>query len=405
MKKYEEVNKWYLTEFSGVDKNNLWEINFQDPATPTAEHIIQIHNYVFFFLTVVLIFVVYNMYRILMSFWWIIPDNTAYSKKDLSVLKSLSKIRFTHNTAIEVIWTIIPTLILIAIAIPSFGLLYAMDDVIDPDMTLKVVGHQWYWSYEYSDLDHVFDFKSTIGFDSYMLPEDELILGTSRLLEVDNAVILPIGAYIRINVTSADVLHCWAVPSLGTKIDAVPHRINTGLIYLQRTGVFYGQCSEICGVNHGFMPIVVQSLTIDDFMSRLDSLVNPVLNELINDDASYEDFRIEDNSIFEKFFTTDFASFDLFKLVYYLSEGNYTYNTEKFMLYDAALTGIYNNTEDYDSDAFFDFFAKEVFAADMLMWYIDRIGPFAPISNIAEAELATITDDNLFDLYINYLKK
>jgi hypothetical protein len=147
----------------------------------------------------------------------------------------------------------------------------------------------------------------------------------------------------------------------------VPHRINTGLIYLQRTGIFYGQCSEICGVNHGFMPIVVQSLTIDDFMSRLDSLVNPVLNELVNEDSNYENFRTEGVSLFENFFESNQAAFDLFKLVYYLSEGNYTYDMEKFMLYDAALAGIYNNTQDYDTDAFFDFFAKEAYAADVIM--------------------------------------
>lgn len=270
---------------------NTWDINFQDPATPIAEHIIHIHNYVFFFLTVVLIFVVYNMYRILFSFWWIIPDNTKYTNKEFNIVRELSSLRFTHNTAIEIIWTIIPSLILVAIAIPSFGLLYSMDDVIDPDMTIKVIGHQWYWSYEYSDLDHVFDFKSTIAFDSYMVPEDELIIGGSRLLEVDNSVILPIGAYIRVNVTSSDVLHSWAVPSLGIKIDAVPHRINTGLIYLQRTGIFYGQCSEICGVNHGFMPIVVQSLTIDEFMSRLHNLVNPILNELVSEDDEYQHLK------------------------------------------------------------------------------------------------------------------
>jgi len=270
---------------------NAWDINFQDPATPIAEHIIHIHNYVFFFLTVVLIFVVYNMYRILFSFWWILPDNTKYTNKEFNIVRELSSLRFTHNTAIEIIWTIIPSLILVAIAIPSFGLLYSMDDVIDPDMTIKVIGHQWYWSYEYSDLDHVFDFKSTIAFDSYMVPEDELIIGGSRLLEVDNSVILPIGAYIRVNVTSSDVLHSWAVPSLGIKIDAVPHRINTGLIYLQRTGIFYGQCSEICGVNHGFMPIVVQSLTIDEFMSRLHNLVNPILNELVSEDDEYQHLK------------------------------------------------------------------------------------------------------------------
>ena len=281
----------FFTELNKLIYLNSWDINFQDPATPIAEHIIQIHNYVFFFLTVVLIFVVYNMYRILYSFSWIIPDNTNYTSNDYTIINELSTIRFTHHTLIEIIWTIIPSLILVAIAIPSFGLLYSMDDVIDPDMTIKVIGHQWYWSYEYSDLDHVFDFKSTIAFDSYMVPEDELVLGGSRLLEVDNSVILPIGAYVRVNVTSADVLHSWAVPSLGIKIDAVPHRINTGLVYLQRTGIFYGQCSEICGVNHGFMPIVIQSLTIDEFMNRLNNLVNPILNELVEEDPAYENLK------------------------------------------------------------------------------------------------------------------
>ena len=143
-----------------------------------------------------------------------------------------------------------------------------MDDVIDPEITLKAIGHQWYWSYEYSD------YLSTIGkisFDSYMVPETELTFGQLRLLEVDNSIVLPIGVYIRLNVSSADVLHSWAVPSLGIKIDAVPHRINSGIIFLERTGVFYGQCSEICGVNHGFMPIVVKATTIDNYLTFLNN--------------------------------------------------------------------------------------------------------------------------------------
>lgn len=378
---------------------NAWEINFQDSATPTAEHIVNIHNYVFFFLVVTLIFVVYSMYRILVSFWWVIPDHTAFTKKDLSVMKSLSRLKFTHNTEIEVIWTIIPSLILVAIAIPSFGLLYAMDDVIDPDMTIKVVGHQWYWSYEYSDLDHVFDFKSTIGFDSYMLPEDELVLGSSRLLEVDNAIVLPIGAYIRVNITSADVLHCWTVPSLGIKVDAVPHRINTGLIYLQRTGVFYGQCSEICGVNHGFMPIAVHSVTVNDFMSYLNNVSNPILNELVNEDSDYEIYRSESESLFEKLFNDDKSTFDLFKLVYYLNDNDYSYSKEKMMSYDTTLASIYNETHDYDKEAFFDFFAKETYASDLLMWYFSRIGIFSPIEKLNNNELASLTDEDLANVY------
>lgn len=207
------------------------------------------------------------LYRILNTFWYKIPVRKVYFDSDREQIKSLFRLRLLHQTTIEVIWTCVPSLILIAIAIPSFGLLYAMDDVIDPEITLKVIGHQWYWSYEYSDysLDY-----GDISFDSYMLPESDLKLGQLRLLEVDNAVVLPIGVYIRLNITAADVLHSWAVPSLGVKIDAVPHRINSGIIFLERLGIFYGQCSEICGVNHGFMPIAVKSVQIDSYLKWLE---------------------------------------------------------------------------------------------------------------------------------------
>ena len=198
-----------------------------------------------------------------------LPQNgNKFNSNELKIISQLSRLKLTHNTTIEIIWTLIPSFILILIAIPSFGLLYAMDDIIDPEVTIKAVGHQWYWSYEYSD------YVSSVGkisFDSYMIPEAELSLGQLRLLEVDNSVVLPKGVYVRVNVTGADVLHSWAVPSLGIKIDAVPHRINSGIIFLQRTGVFYGQCSEICGVNHGFMPIVVKSVTIDNYLNWINS--------------------------------------------------------------------------------------------------------------------------------------
>lgn len=244
-----------------------WQINFQDPATPIAARIIEIHNHVFFFLVIILIFVSYLLFRVLASFWYSLPDsiNSNTSEEKINQLYLLTKLKFTHNTAIEIIWTCIPSFILIVIAIPSFGLLYAMDDIIDPQITVKAIGHQWYWSYEYSDYDNIND-SNTINFDSYMVPETELKLGQLRLLEVDNAMVLPMGVYVRLNVTGADVLHSWTVPSLGVKIDAVPHRINSGVIFLQRLGVFYGQCSEICGVNHGFMPIVVKSVSIDKYI-------------------------------------------------------------------------------------------------------------------------------------------
>lgn len=280
--------KKYLNEYG-------WELSFQDPATPIAERIIDIHNWVFFFLVIILgvvtqfLIILYVKFVTLPVIHWMHPVSTFHKSYDnvimnMAVQKTKEgwrrrkwllirlrrgvKYNFNHSTKIEIIWTLIPSFILVLIAVPSFGLLYAMDDVIDPEVTIKTIGHQWYWSYEYTD------YISTIGkisFDSYMLPETELTLGQLRLLEVDNSVVLPVGVYIRINVTAADVLHSWAVPSLGIKIDAVPHRINSGVIFLQRTGIFYGQCSEICGVNHGFMPIVVKSVSVDNYLNWLNS--------------------------------------------------------------------------------------------------------------------------------------
>lgn len=258
-----------MLNFYNFLEASSWQMNFQDPATPIAGRIIEIHHHICFFLTIILIFVCWMIFRILNSFWSIFPEQKHnLSTNELNLLTGLSRLKLTHNATIEVIWTLIPSFILILIAIPSFGLLYAMDDIIDPEVTIKTVGHQWYWSYEYSD------YVSTVGkisFDSYMIPDAELSLGQLRLLEVDNSVVLPVGVYVRINVTAADVLHSWAVPSLGIKIDAVPHRINSGIIFLQRTGVFYGQCSEICGVNHGFMPIAVKSVSVDNYLNWINS--------------------------------------------------------------------------------------------------------------------------------------
>jgi cytochrome c oxidase subunit 2 len=160
----------------------------------------------------------------------------------------------------------VPSLILILVALPSFALLYSIDEVIDPSLTLKCVGHQWYWSYEYSDFESQL---GTIAFDSYMVAEDELEIGELRLLEVDNRIVLPTNTHIRVLITAADVLHSWAVPSLGVKVDACIGRLNQTSLYMLRTGVFYGQCSEICGVGHANMPIVVESVHLDKYIAWL----------------------------------------------------------------------------------------------------------------------------------------
>nr|YP_011020987.1 cytochrome c oxidase subunit II [Gastrolina depressa]WQM20651.1 cytochrome c oxidase subunit II [Gastrolina depressa] len=159
---------------------------------------------------------------------------------------------------IEIIWTILPTIILIFIAIPSLRLIYILDEVNNPILTIKTIGHQWYWSYEYSD------FKK-IEFDSYMIPSTEMNLFNFRLLEVDNRLIVPFESNIRMLVTAADVIHSWTIPSLGVKIDATPGRLNQISFLLNQTGLYYGQCSEICGANHSFMPIVLESITPNFF--------------------------------------------------------------------------------------------------------------------------------------------
>nr|YP_001468376.1 cytochrome c oxidase subunit II [Culicoides arakawae]BAF80199.1 cytochrome c oxidase subunit II [Culicoides arakawae]BAF80278.1 cytochrome c oxidase subunit II [Culicoides arakawae] len=168
---------------------------------------------------------------------------------------------------IEIIWTILPALILFFIAFPSLRLLYLLDELYKPSVTIKAIGHQWYWSYEYSD------FK-TLDFDSYMIPTNELETDGFRLLEVDNRIILPTNSHIRVIVSAMDVLHSWTVPSLGVKIDATPGRLNQTHIYMNRSGLFYGQCSEICGVNHSFMPIVIESVPTSHFLKWLNSNLN-----------------------------------------------------------------------------------------------------------------------------------
>lgn len=166
-------------------------------------------------------------------------------------------------TLIELIWTVGPALVLVAIAFPSFKLLYLMDEVIDPAMTVKVTGHQWFWEYEYADFLN--EENEAINFDSYMKDESILEKGQLRMLEVDNSLLLPIDTHIRFVITAADVLHDWALPSLSLKVDACPGRLNQASVIIERPGFLYGQCSEICGVLHSAMPINIEAVEVEKF--------------------------------------------------------------------------------------------------------------------------------------------
>lgn len=254
-------NMIFIFNNAFLDAATPWQVGFQDPATPIIIGIIHFHNHLIFFLVVIGTFVCWLLYKALVLF-----------KEDPSREAS----QFTHSTPLEVVWTITPALLLLLIAGPSFALLYSIDEVIAPHISLKVIGHQWYWSYEYSDYEEPTSGES-IKFDSYMVAEDDLSLGGLRLLEVDHRVKLPTNVHIRVLVSAADVLHSWAVPSLGIKIDACPGRLNQVSLFLIRKGVFYGQCSEICGVNHAFIPIVVESISEDSYLNWVNSsLPDPI---------------------------------------------------------------------------------------------------------------------------------
>lgn len=245
------------------DAAEPWQLGFQDAATPMMQGIIDLHHDIFFFLILILVFVS----RILVRALW----HFHYKKNPIPQ-------RIVHGTTIEILRTIFPSIIPMFIAIPSFALLYSMDEVVvDPAMTIKAIGHQWYRTYEYSDYNS--SDEQSLTFDSYTIPEDDLELGQSRLLEVDNRVVVPAKTHIRIIVTPADVPHSWAVPSLGVKCDAVPGRLNQISISLQREGVYYGQCSEICGTNHAFTPIVVEAVPSKDYGSRVSNQLIPQTGE------------------------------------------------------------------------------------------------------------------------------
>lgn len=240
------------------DAASFWQMGLQDGATPIMEGIINFHNHIMFFIVVIVVFVSWLLFRCVFLF-----DEKAQPEK------------WTHSTLLEIVWTIFPAFVLLIIAVPSFALLFSIDEILDPAITLKIIGNQWYWRYEYSDYC-ISKSSESLSFDSYMLPESDSFGGGLRLLEVDNRLVLPSKSHIRILVTASDVLHSWAIPSFGVKIDACPGRLNQAQLFIKREGTFYGQCSEICGVNHAYMPIVIEVVDLKSYIhwiaNRLDFL-------------------------------------------------------------------------------------------------------------------------------------
>nr|AAX58179.1 cytochrome oxidase subunit II [Anopheles minimus A] len=222
-------------------------LGLQDSSSPLMEQLNFFHDHTLLILTMITILVGYIMGMLLFN-------------------KFTNRYLF-HGQTIEIIWTVLPAIILMFIAFPSLRLLYLMDEINTPSITLKSIGHQWYWSYEYSDF-------LNLEFDSYMIPTNELETNGFRLLDVDNRIVLPMNNQIRILVTATDVLHSWTVPSLGVKVDATPGRLNQINFLINRPGLFFGQCSEICGANHSFMPIVIESIPMNYFIKWITSMTN-----------------------------------------------------------------------------------------------------------------------------------
>ena len=232
-----------------------WGLYFQDSASPQMEALVELHNNIMFYL-----------FAILFSVGWIL---LSIIRNHTYPFNKISNKYLTHGTLIELIWTITPAFILILIAFPSFKLLYLMDEVTDPNLSVIVEGHQWYWSYQY--IDFLNSENESIEYDSYLLPETDLENGGLRMLEVDNRVILPELTHTRFMVSAADVIHSFACPSLSIKCDAYPGRLNQVSVHINREGIFYGQCSEICGILHSSMPISIQSVSLEKFLIWLNS--------------------------------------------------------------------------------------------------------------------------------------
>ncbi len=229
-----------------ADKPKQWQLGFQEAVTPTMAHITDLHNVLLVIIGGVAVFVITTLLFILYRF-------RARQGREPS--------KRSHNPILEVIWTLVPVLILAAIAVPSFRLMWFIDKTVDPEMTVKVVANMWYWTYEYPE--------QNVGFDSNIIPDKDLLEGQLRLLSVDNEVVVPVNTNVRLLFTSSDVIHSWSVPSFGVKKDCIPGRLNETWIRVLKEGTYRGQCSELCGMNHGFMPIVVRAVAKENYQQWL----------------------------------------------------------------------------------------------------------------------------------------
>ena len=229
-----------------------WGLNLREAFSPVMAEMVSFHNALIWLIVIISLFVLALLVIIVVKF------NTKANPKASKT---------THNTFIEIAWTAIPVLILVVMAVPSFKLLYKSDVVPEAHMTVKAIGHQWYWSYEYPD-------HGNFTYDAWLVQDKEDMEGEdrpfTRLLTTDTRVVVPVGKVIRVQMTSTDVLHSWAVPSLGVKKDAVPGRLNELWFEADREGIFYGQCSELCGTNHGFMPIEVHAVSEEEFLALVE---------------------------------------------------------------------------------------------------------------------------------------
>jgi len=234
---------WAEQALAVEGRSQPWQIGLQPAYSPVMEQVHDFNNMLLWIQAVIVALVLGILAYIIIRF---------NEKKNPVASKT------AHNTLLEIVWTAIPIIILVVIAIPSIKLLYYADKAQDPEMTLKVVGHQWYWSYVYPD-------HGEFEFDSVLIPEEDLEEGQPRLLAVDDRVVLPVDTTVQVLVASDDVIHNWAVPSLGLKIDATPGRINETWVKINEEGTYYGMCSELCGVNHGFMPIQIEAVSKERF--------------------------------------------------------------------------------------------------------------------------------------------
>ncbi len=255
-------SSFFIAQIVLADQPKDWQLGFQNPASDGMRDIVNFHNNLLLPIIIAIsVFVLFLMLYACVRFR--ASANPNPSKR-------------THNVTVEILWTLIPCLILIVMAVPSFKILYKQDTIPKADLTIKAVGYQWYWGYEYPD--------ENIIFDSYMIEEKDLRADQPRLLSVDNEVVVPVNKVVKVLITANDVLHAWALPAFGVKRDAVPGRINETWFKAEKEGTYYGQCSELCGIKHAFMPITVKVVSDEDYEEWLsEARVKFAKEEIEND--------------------------------------------------------------------------------------------------------------------------